>query len=67
MEVADGLGFCCGCQYLNGIQLIQATYSRHLPIIFNALIENEAVLTRLMLHYKNVSIHAKSKPLFWTE
>ena len=31
------------------------------------IIENEAVLNRLMLHYKNVSIHTKPKPLFWTE
>ena len=29
LDFANGLDFCCGCQYLNGIQLIQATYSRH--------------------------------------
>ena len=33
------------------------------PIIFNALIENEAVLTRLMFHYNNVAGITKSTSL----
>ena len=36
LEFANSLDFCCGCQYLNSIQLIQATYSMH-PTSFSML------------------------------
>ena len=54
MEIIDSLDSCYKGQYLNGIHLIQATYSWH-PQNFNTLVDDEAILSRWTFHYKNMT------------